>query len=113
MSGALVAPSSRTAAGYRQYSPSAVRRIEFIKRAQTLGFRLDEVANLLALEANTPKRCDDVGREASIAVARIDQKLAELTRMRTALGKLVEGCRENRGTVASPLLEALVSDKSR
>jgi len=46
---ALVAPSSRTAAGYRQYPPSAVRRIEFIKRAQTLGFRLDEVALLEAL----------------------------------------------------------------
>jgi Hg(II)-responsive transcriptional regulator len=103
----LLTPPKRTKAGYRQYPASTVRRIEFIKRAQALGFTLDEVADLLALDANTPKRCETVEREASIVVTRIDQKLAELTRMRAALGRLVDACHTRQGTSDCPLLEAL------
>lgn len=108
----LTAPK-RTKAGYRQYPPSTVRRIEFIKRAQALGFTLDEVADLLALDANTPKRCEAVEREASVVVTRIDPKLAELTRMRAALGRLVHACHTRQGTSDCPLLEALAPEEER
>ena len=108
---ALLAPSSRTASGYRQYPPGAVQRIEFIKRAQALGFTLDEIAHLLALRADTPKQCETVERDASAVVTRIDQKVAELTRMRAALGRLVDACRSRQGTSKCPLLEALAPDE--
>ena len=106
----LISPK-RTKAGYRQYPVSTVRRIEFIKRAQALGFTLDEVADLLALDADTPKRCETVEHEASVVVARIDQKLAELTRMRAALGRLVEACHTRKGTSDCPLLDALAPEE--
>ncbi|MEP7326809.1 MAG: MerR family transcriptional regulator [Gemmatimonadota bacterium] len=108
---ALLAAPSRTASGYRQYPASTVRRIEFIKRAQALGFTLDEIADLLALQSGTPKQCAAVEREASTVVARIDQKLGELTRMRAALGQLVEACRTRKNTSECPLLDALAPEK--
>jgi DNA-binding transcriptional MerR regulator len=42
---------SRTASGYRVYSAEALRLIRFIKRAQELGFTLDEIEDLCAFEA--------------------------------------------------------------
>jgi DNA-binding transcriptional MerR regulator len=46
--GLLPAPT-RTAAGYRQYNAEAVQRLRFIKSAQQLGLRLQEIAELLAI----------------------------------------------------------------
>ena len=40
----------RSSGGYRQFSPDAVRRVTFIKRAQALGFTLEEIAELLAFQ---------------------------------------------------------------
>ena len=45
----LLAPTSRTEAGYRIFSAESVRRIRFIKRAQELGFSLKEIEDLLSL----------------------------------------------------------------
>ena len=45
----LIPEPPRKASGYRQYSPDFVKRILFIKRAQTLGFSLKEIAELLDL----------------------------------------------------------------
>jgi DNA-binding transcriptional MerR regulator len=45
----LLPPPPRTPAGYRQYGPDTVRRVEFIKRAQGLGFTLEEIEALLSL----------------------------------------------------------------
>jgi Hg(II)-responsive transcriptional regulator len=103
----LLAPAHRTPSGYRQYAPNTVQRIEFIKRAQALGFTLDEVADLLALSAENPGYCAAVKREADGVVGRIDQKLKELTRMRQALGELVDACRSNRRASQCPLLASL------
>jgi Hg(II)-responsive transcriptional regulator len=103
----LVAPTNRSASGYRQYDPSTVQRIAFIKRAQALGFTLDEIADLLALKAKTPEHCAAVEKEASTVIIRIDQKVAELARMREALGRLVEACHSNVESSECPLLEAL------
>lgn len=45
----LIPEPPRRESGYRQYSPEFVTRIQFIKRAQELGFSLNEIAELLAL----------------------------------------------------------------
>jgi Hg(II)-responsive transcriptional regulator len=107
---ALLTRPSRAGSDYRQYPVEAVRRIAFIKRAQAVGFTLDEIAALLALRATTPKGCAAVEREASAVIQRIDQTVAELTRMRAALGHLIQACRSQRPTDECPLLEALESD---
>ena len=60
----LIAEPERTLAGYRQYSLDAVRRIQFIKRAQHIGFSLSEITELLGLRARSPVACAAVERKA-------------------------------------------------
>jgi MerR family copper efflux transcriptional regulator len=103
----LLLPPPRTAAGYRQYPADTVRRVTFIKRAQALGFTLVEIADLLALRSTPDGGCDAVECEAQAAIARIDGKLAELGRMRTALARLAATCHGAHHPAECPLLTAL------
>lgn len=104
---ALLPEPPRSASGYRQYAPDAVRRIGFIKRAQQLGFTLDEIGELLALRVHPESNCDAVEAQAVHAMARIDSKIAELERMRRALGNLAAACHARRTTDDCPILDAL------
>lgn len=77
----LLAEPPRTTSGYRQYSEAAVRRIRFVKRAQELGFTLEEIAELLELRVDRDTSCDAVEQRAERAVGRIDGKVRELSRV--------------------------------
>lgn len=105
----LLAPPPRTASGYRQYSPDAVARLRFIKRAQELGFSLKEIRDLLQLRLQraSAKACDTVALRTQDKIALIDQKRAQLARMKASLERLVESCRMRKPTGECPLLEAL------
>ena len=70
----LLPAPGRSPAGYRQYGPESVRRVQFIRRAQTLGFTLEEITDLLALRASP--ECAAVEADARAAIARIEQKMA-------------------------------------
>ena len=103
----LLTPPPRTAAGYRQYPADAVRRVIFIKRAQALGFTLEEIAELLALRTRADGACDAVEHQAEETIGRIDAKLAELARMRGALVRLATACRSAHLPDECPILAAL------
>jgi len=103
----LLPPPPRTAAGYRQYAPETVRRVEFIKRAQGLGFTLEEIEHLLALRVTPGPGCTTAEQSARSAIARIDHQLADLQRMRRALARLADACHSQHGTDACPLLDAI------
>jgi MerR family transcriptional regulator, copper efflux regulator len=103
----------RSAGGYRQYSPDAVRRLTFIKRAQALGFTLEEIAELLALQAVPDGTCGAVERRARAAMRRIETKLDELTRMRDAISRLATACRSAHPADECPMLTALDEDAAR
>lgn len=87
----LLPPPARSAAGYRQYEPDAVRRIAALKRAQRLGFTLVEAAELLAL-AEGPAPCAGVEHRARDKVARIEEKIAALAAVKETLLGLVANC---------------------
>lgn len=104
--GLLPAPP-RTPAGYRQYPAEAVQRVRFVKRAQALGFTLDEIAELLELRVRPDVSCEAVEHQAIAAMERIDAKLAELDRMRRALARLAATCRTPHPPDECPILTAL------
>ncbi len=56
----LLPKPPRTASGYRSFSPDTVHRVQFIRRAQALGFTLKEVEELLALQVDPSTTCGDV-----------------------------------------------------
>jgi len=103
--GLLPAPP-RSAGGYRQYRADTVRRVTFIKRAQALGFTLEEIGELLALRIPNGS-CGEVQRRAQAAMDRMEAKLGELTRMRDAISRLVTACRSDHPSDECPMLTAL------
>jgi MerR family mercuric resistance operon transcriptional regulator len=93
--------------GYRRYPSDAMKRVRFIKRAQSLGFTLEEVAGLLRLYA--ANACTETRELAVHKLALIDQKRAELTAMRKKLATLVSKCEES-GERPCPIIQTLVTD---
>jgi Hg(II)-responsive transcriptional regulator len=104
--GLLPAPA-RHSSGYRAYDGGTVRRVRFIKRAQELGFTLNEIADLLAFREQSETACEQVEARASATLERIDAKLRDLQNMRTALSEYVTTCRRRRPVAECPLLRAL------
>ena len=88
----LVLPEGRSSGGYRLYTTDSVRVVRFIKRAQALGFSLDEVAELLELRRDARGSRRNVRALASAKVADINARLQGLTSMRDTLGRLVADC---------------------
>ena len=103
----LLPPPPRSTGGYRQYSSDAVRRVTFIKRAQALGFTLEEIGELLTLRVIPDGCCGAVERRAHAAMARIEAKLVELTRMRDTISRFVTACRSDHPPDECPMLSAL------
>jgi len=94
--------------GQRRYPAELTKRVRFIKRAQVLGFTLEEIAGLLQLEeANA---CAETRELAGRKLQIIESKLADLTAMRKALAKLVRQCDSPGGNLGCPIIHALATD---
>ncbi len=88
----LLSPGERTDAGYRIYQPEAVLRIRFIKRAQELGFSLNEIKELLFLRGNAHATKADIRERAQAKLADVEQKMAHLKAIRKSLLRLTDDC---------------------
>lgn len=91
--------------GIRRYGEPDVARVRFVKSAQRLGFKLDEVAGLLTLDDGA--HCDEARALAEQKLVDVRAKLADLRRIESVLAALVNDCGESRGTVSCPLIAAL------
>lgn len=89
----LLARPTRRPSGYREYSASAVRRVRAIKWAQSLGFRLGQMPDLLGI-AQSHVRGREVRVNALVRtkLSELDATLRDLTSMRKAL-LAVAACR--------------------
>lgn len=78
------------AGAIRRYGPADVERLQFIKRAQAAGFTLNEIGELIALDASEDRaRAHEL---ASTRIAALDQRIAELKQARAALSRLASEC---------------------
>lgn len=102
--GLMPQPQSRSA-GIRHYTPAELGRLKFIKAAQRLGFSLEEVADLLALEDGS--QCKNARQQAERKLSDVRAKLADLRQIETVLSKLIKRCTESNGKVRCPLIAAL------
>jgi len=85
----LLSKPNRSASNYRLYPMDALRRIQFIKKAQALGFTLEEIKEILALrgQGRTPCRCvADVGKKH---LQELDARIGALQEFRRALAAVV------------------------
>ncbi|MGZ9099046.1 MAG: MerR family DNA-binding protein [Brevundimonas sp.] len=89
--------------GVRRYGAEAVRRLRFIRSAQASGFTLEQIGELLALDAGT-----DRARARTLAAERLaalDAKIAELEAARAALRRLARACADG-GRGPCPIIAA-------
>ncbi|MFB6345644.1 MAG: MerR family transcriptional regulator [bacterium] len=87
----LIEEPPRTDGGYRQFPPETVRRIKFIKRAQTLGFTLAEIDDLLEL-ADGKGSAADILEKTETKIEEIEEKIEHLKTLRESLTDLAEAC---------------------
>lgn len=103
----LLAAPERTAAGYRVYAQGDVERVRFIRKAQTLGFTLKEIAALLALRASDSARTADVLEITREKIAELESKVASLKAIRGALSDLARDCPVDAPVSECPILAHL------
>jgi Hg(II)-responsive transcriptional regulator len=103
----LLPEPERTASNYRVYAEDTVLRVRFIKRAQDLGFTLNEIKELLELRASPRSCCKDVRARSEAKIHDIDEKVRSLEAMRKALSKLVSACSGQGPVTDCPILETL------
>ena len=110
----LLPEPARTPSGYRDYGDDAVRVVRFVKRAQQLGFTLDDIEELLHLAGGGPDSCDEAKAMAQGRIVDLQERIDELAGMRDALTRLIETCGETRAERECPILreiEATVGGK--
>lgn len=89
----LIRPADRRSNGYRNYSPVDMRTLNFIKRARSLGFSVEEVRDLLDLWCGTTRTSAAVKALATHHAEALDRKIEELKSMRQAVADMVRRCR--------------------
>ena len=103
----LIDKPARSASGYRHFRPDVVARLRFIQQAKDLGFSLKEIRELLSLRVTPGKSCADVKARAEAKIADVEQRIAQLNRMKRALTKLATACSGRGPTSDCPILEAI------
>ncbi|MFC5262051.1 MerR family DNA-binding protein [Kribbella qitaiheensis] len=103
----LLTEPPRTPGGYRDYPAATLERLRFIKRAQELGFTLDEVEELLHLDTGGPDSCDAARALAEHRRADLERRIRDLQRMHDSLTDLVATCELPRADRSCALLEAI------
>jgi DNA-binding transcriptional MerR regulator len=88
-SGLLDRPS-RTYGGYRVYGEEVLERLAFIKRAQALGFSLEEIGRVLDDARKGESPCDEVREIVRRRMEELDERLRELQRYRKELKATLE-----------------------
>jgi DNA-binding transcriptional MerR regulator len=109
----LVAPATKTPAGYRLYTDAALRRLVFIKHAQRCGLTLAEIGKLLQLHETAPAARRGVYRLAAEKKREIEKTITTLRAMSEALSSLIPSgsddseAADTAGREESPVLLAL------
>lgn len=106
----LIAQPRRTTSGYRQYGAETVERLRFIKRAQEMGFSLEEVQELLELRVDDPAACPVVEAKTREKMTQVRQKVRELERLQAVLERLASSCRSHTPRSEYPILEMLAEE---
>lgn len=88
----LVRPSGRRGNNYRDYSEQDVRLLQFVARARSLGFTVENCRDLLGLYRDQQRASAEVKALAEARIADIERKIRELSAMRATLQHLVARC---------------------
>jgi len=107
----LLQKPPRAPSGYRLFPRDAARRLRFIKRAQSLGFSLSEIRELLTLRLS--QRSSAAIRErAEAKITDIERKIRSLESMRKSLRKLTSACGGCGPISECPIIDSLEGENA-
>lgn len=107
---ALVSPSSRTEAGYRQYEAAELHKLSFVKRARSFGFTVEDCRQLLGLFEDQTRTSREVKAFANRRLVEINEKIRDLQSLHDELAQLAARCPGDEHSEC-PILSSLASDK--
>lgn len=88
----LLPPPSRTQGGYRLYREREVGDLEFIRRAQQLGFSLGEIRELISIQMRRQEACAHVRDLIAQKLSVVRGKIADLQRLEAGLAAALRQC---------------------
>lgn len=101
--------SSDSAGGIRRYGEDDVRRLQFIRSAQVAGFTLEQIKELLSLDAGEDRiRARELAAER---LAALDRTISDLEQARTALRRLAQAC-QSKDTGPCPIIAAFQGEQT-
>lgn len=103
----LVPQPGKAAGAYRRYGAGHVDRIRFIKRAQALGFSLEEIETLLELEDGADRR--SIRRIAAARLEDTRRRIADLRRIEGVLAHLLHECEAHAKAHHCPIIAAITT----
>lgn len=101
----LMPKPARARGSVRRYGDDAAKRLRFIKRAQSLGFSLDEVRLLLELAEG--QHCAETRTFAERKLGLVQKKIADLRGIQGALNNLIRACGTGGRGRGCPIIESL------
>ena len=88
----LIEPADKSPGGYRLYDKNSTTRVRFIKQAQSCGFALAEIRELLILRSQEAACCGDVRKRAIEKKLQLESKIRSLKNMSKVLDGLIADC---------------------
>lgn len=104
----LIPPPPRDGGGRRYYTEQDISRLRFVKRAQAVGFSLEEIGKLVQFRKNPHRASRTVRRLANDRYSTVTAKIHELERLRDELGLLLQICSGD--DEECPILDSLESE---
>jgi DNA-binding transcriptional MerR regulator len=89
----LLPPPARTDSNRRLYSTLEVHRLGFIRHARELGFEIEAIRTLLALQDDTSQPCAAADAIAKARLADVVQRIRSLEALKSELELMIDGCR--------------------
>jgi len=87
----LLPKAERSAANHRVYRPEALRRVQFVKKAQAVGFTLEEIKEIFSCRQQSTERCLHVVELGERRLRQLDAKLQMLQEFRRSLASVLPG----------------------
>lgn len=107
----LLREPARPPGGVRRYPAETVERLRFVKRAQDLGFSLEEVAELLRL--NDGVHCRDARGLAARKLELVEARIRDLSAVRRTLRGLIARCDAGDAPDCCPIIDSLAAPAAR
>jgi MerR family transcriptional regulator, mercuric resistance operon regulatory protein len=97
----------RPVGGIRRYGEADADRLRFIKRAQAMGFTLEEIRSLITLQAR--RSCRATRDLAATKLRVVDVRIRELRHLRKELAGLIADCDANIEDTTCPVIQRLTA----